>query len=93
MAQVVRDDLGHGLYVTSGGRCPNHPEQAKKKDPNGGDHPKGNGIDVKVNGATRGNVVRAGIDAGFNAIGIANTFVHLGRRPEIPEGHRVMWVY
>lgn len=89
--QVVREDVDHSLSVTSGGRCPNHPDEANRKTP--ADHQLCNGGDVRVNGATRGNVVRAGIDAGCNAIGIAKTFVHLGYREDLPEGHVTMWVY
>ncbi len=90
-AQYVRDDVGHALSVTSGGRCPHHPAEIHRTTP--ADHQKENGIDVKVNGSTRGNVIRAGIDAGCNAIGVAKTFVHLGYRPELPDGHITMWVY
>jgi len=93
MAQKAREILGHSLRVTSGGRCPNHPEQARKANPNGGDHPNCRGLDIAVDGSTRGNVVRAGLDAGFNAIGVAKTFVHWGNREDVPEGYTVMWVY
>jgi len=91
MAQIVREDVGHSLPVNSGGRCPNHPDEIHRTTP--ADHQKGNGIDLGATGLSRGNIVRAGIDAGFNAIGVAKTFVHLGYRPELPEGHVTMWVY
>jgi hypothetical protein len=58
-----------------------------------GDHPKCQGLDVGCNGSTRGNIVNAGIKSGCNAIGVAKTFVHLGYRDELPEGHITMWVY
>lgn len=90
-AQVGREILGHPLTVTSGGRCPNHPSELHRTTP--ADHQKQKGIDVAVNGKTRGNVVDAGIKAGFNAIGVAKTFVHWGYRPELPDGHITMWVY
>jgi len=89
--QLVRFNLGFALSVTSGGRCPYHDEEAHRTTP--ADHQKGNGGDVRVNGSTRGNVVRAGQEAGCNAIGVAKTFVHLGFRPELPKGHITMWVY
>lgn len=89
--QTVRELVDHPLTVTSGGRCPLHPEESHRTTP--ADHQKGQGVDVKVTGATRGNVVAAGIDAGCNAIGVAKTFVHLGHRAELPEGHITMWVY
>ncbi len=90
-AQRGREIVGHSLTVTSGGRCPNHPDEAHRTTP--ADHQKRKGIDISVNGSTRGNIVQAGLDAGFNAIGVAKTFVHWGYRPELPPGHVTMWVY
>ena len=89
--QKVRNIVFHPLTVTSGGRCPYHPNERHRTTP--GDHQKGYGLDVAVTGATRGNVVNAAIEAGCNAIGVAKTFVHLGYRPELPIGHITMWVY
>lgn len=89
--QLTRNILGHPLTVTSGGRCPHHPDEVDRDTP--ADHQKGEGGDVAVNGATRGNVVNAGIKAGCNAIGVAKTFVHLGYRADLPPGHITMWVY
>lgn len=91
MAQLVREGLNYGLTVTSGGRCPNHPDEVHRTTP--ADHQKGKGLDIAVSGATRGNTVRMGLRFGFNAIGIAKTFVHLGHRPDLPEGHVTMWTY
>ena len=90
-AQTGRELYGSGCTVTSGGRCPNHPNEAHRSTP--ADHQKGNGIDIACNGSNRGNIVKAGIDAGFNAIGVAKNFVHWGYRKELPEGHLTMWVY
>lgn len=90
-AQRGRDILKHPLKVNSGGRCPFHPDEAHRTTP--ADHQKGNGIDIAVTGATRGDVVNAGIKAGFNAIGVAKTFVHWGYREDLPDGHVTMWVY
>ena len=89
--QVVRDIVKHGLVVTSGGRCPNHPNEIHRTTP--ADHQNGKGVDVSANGSTRGNIVQAGLKAGFNAIGVAKTFVHLGYRTELPKGHLTMWTY
>jgi hypothetical protein len=89
--QKVRNIVGHPLPVTSGGRCPNHSDELHRTTP--ADHQKQQGCDVGVSGSTRGNVVQAAIEAGCNAIGVAKTFVHLGYRPELPEGHLTMWVY
>ena len=42
--QKIRDDIGHALIVTSGGRCPYHPaEQGKSKS---GDHALCKAVDI-----------------------------------------------
>lgn len=89
--QRVRDIVGHSLIMTSGGRCPYHPDEIHRTTP--ADHQNREGGDVRCNGATRGNIVNAGIAVGCNAIGVAKTFVHLGYRAELPDGHLTMWVY
>lgn len=95
MLQRVRDDYGKSMTINSGGRCPHHPSQRVKKDPNGGDHPNGNGVDIAVSSRQEYDTlaVLAGRH-GFNAIGdgLASGFIHLGRRPE--NGKRVVaWGY
>ena len=89
--QRVRKIVNHPLQVTSGGRCPYHPDEIHRTTP--ADHQRQVGIDIAANGSTRGNVVIAGLYVGCNAIGIANTFVHLGYRAELPKGHTTMWTY
>lgn len=42
--QLVRTDLGRPVVVTSGGRCPNHPNELTKSAP--GDHQKQKAVDV-----------------------------------------------
>jgi hypothetical protein len=89
--QLVRDIVKHPMAVTSGGRCPNHPDEIGRSTP--ADHQKGFGIDIAANGQTRGNIVQAAIFAGCNAIGVGETFVHLGFREKLPYGHITMWSY
>ncbi len=92
MAQVVRDDLNVPMAVTSGGRCPLHPKELHRTIP--ADHQKQQGIDIGcTDTAYRGKLVRAGIKAGFNAIGVAATFIHLGYRPELNPNDLIMWTY
>lgn len=43
--QLIRDDLGHSMVVTSGGRCPCHPDEVKKNEP--GDHQKCKAVDIR----------------------------------------------
>lgn len=89
--QMVRDRVDHPLAVTSGGRCSHHPDEMHRAKP--ADHQKGLGVDVACSGSTRGNIVKAGIESGCNAIGVAKTFVHLGYRESLPKGHLTVWVY
>lgn len=46
-AQLVRDDLGQPMVITSGGRCPNHPNEITKSKP--GDHQRQKAVDVACN--------------------------------------------
>lgn len=45
--QKVRDDLGAPMTVTSGGRCPNHPNEVTKSKP--GDHQLQKAVDIACN--------------------------------------------
>ena len=91
-AQVARDALNRGLRVTSGGRCPHHPNEIHRSKP--ADHQLCQALDIACSGGLqRGELVKAGIDAGFNAIGVAKNFVHWGHRPELKDGEIMMWVY
>ena len=92
MLQDVRWHIKRPMVITSGGRCPNHPNEVNRAIP--ADHQKQQGVDVAiVGGLERGEIVSNGIAAGFNAIGVAKTFIHLGYRPELPEGKVIMWTY
>lgn len=42
--QKIREDIGQPLVITSGGRCPNHPNEVKKPKP--GDHQKQKAVDI-----------------------------------------------
>lgn len=90
--QKARELAGFAFKVTSGGRCPYHPNEIHRTTP--ADHQKFQAVDIAVSGGVmRGAVVNAGIKSGCNAIGVAKTFVHLGYRPELAEGEIVMWTY
>jgi len=88
-AETLRRYLQRPVIVTSGGRCPYHPNEVHRVTP--ADHQKGNALDVTVSGGfERAEIVKLGMQLGFNAIGVAKTFVHLGVRHGQPT---VMWVY
>lgn len=42
--QLIRDDINQSMVITSGGRCPNHPNELKKK--KAGDHQRQYAVDV-----------------------------------------------
>ncbi len=87
--QLVRDDANRPLTVNSGGRCPLHEDELARTTP--ADHQNCVGIDISVSGGIqRAEMVVLGLKHGFNAIGIANTFVHLGYREGEPD---IMWIY
>jgi len=87
--QLVRNDINQPLPVNSGGRCPYHQDEQNRTTP--ADHQLCQVVDVGVSGGhMRGAVVRSALTRGFNAIGIAKTFVHLGYREDCK---LVMWVY
>lgn len=87
--QMIRGEANRPLTITSGGRCPNHPDEVHRTKP--ADHQNCVGVDIKVNnGLERMEIVRLGMKYGATAIGVAKTFVHLGWRKDSPE---VMWTY
>lgn len=87
--QQVRTKLARPLIVKSGGRCKYHTNEVKRSIP--ADHQKCIALDIAVSsGSERGELVKVGIECGFNAIGVAKGFVHLGYREGEP---LVIWVY
>lgn len=90
--QKARDLAGFPFFITSGGRCEHHPNEIHRTTP--ADHQKCQAGDIAVSGGLqRGAVVKAGLESGCNAIGVAKTFIHLGYRPELAPGQIIMWTY
>ncbi|CAL9955307.1 endolysin [Vibrio phage D292] len=87
--QLVRDWIKTPMYLTSGGRCPNHPDEQHRSIP--ADHQKCKGIDVRYGSEEEKNLIMTyGAKAGFNAIAAGKTFVHLGVREQ---EHISTWSY
>ena len=87
--QLIRYEVNRGMLITSGGRCPYHPDEVHRTTP--ADHQNCVALDVKVSGGVqRAEMVNLGIKYGATAIGVAKTFVHLGWRENTS---LVMWVY
>lgn len=77
--QLLRDLCGFPLVITSGYRCPQHPEEAKKEQP--GMHSKGLAVDiVKPQGEKAYTLLKLAIQVGFTGIGVSNKFIHLDIR-------------
>ena len=85
--QLIRSSANRPLIITSGGRCPNHPNERRKPKP--ADHQKCIAVDVRVNdGAERMELVKLALENNATSIGVYDDFVHLGWR----ESKSVMWV-
>lgn len=77
------------FVINSAYRGPEHPLSIKKPTSS---HIKGLAVDIKANDSrTRFIVLKALIEAGFNRIGVAKTFIHVDDdKDKDPE---VVWVY
>ena len=93
MLQLVRDEYGFSMIITSGGRCPYHKNEIHRSEP--ADHQKQLGVDVRITGLVMAmKLVAIGAKHGFNAFGInlKAGFIHMGHRPE--NGSKIsVWEY
>ena len=78
--QLVREDYGQPMKITSGGRCPNHPNELTKKRP--GDHQKQYAVDVYYETVLERNklMVLAGRH-GATRVAADKNFVHIAWTP------------
>ena len=85
--QLIRNDVKRPLIITSGGRCPNHPNEKRKPKP--ADHQKCVAVDIAVNdGFERAELVELAFRVGATSICAYDDFVHIGFR----DGKKTMWV-
>jgi hypothetical protein len=86
---VLRDYIDRPLTVNSGGRCKFHPSELKRSVP--ADHQLGLAVDISVSGgAERFEVVKLALELGYNRVGIATNFIHLGYKKGEPS---MIWSY
>jgi uncharacterized protein YcbK (DUF882 family) len=76
---VIREQCGFPLPVTSGYRCPKHPVEARKRAP--GAHSRGLGVDIGVGGERAHRLLEVALAQGVPRIGIQQKgegrFIHL----------------
>ena len=72
----MRDRLNRPMTITSGYRCREHPEEAKKALP--GAHNQGTAADIAVSGGSeRFEIISIALEVGMLGLGVANSFVHV----------------
>lgn len=78
--QLIRNDIGEPMLITSGGRCPNHPNEVSKAVP--GDHQRCYGVDVFYRDELHRNklMVLAGRH-GATRVAVGGSFVHMAWTP------------
>ena len=78
--QLIRDDYGLPMLVTSGGRCPYHFKEVHKR--KAGDHQKGYAVDIAYSGELQRNklLVLAG-RYGATRVAVGRAFIHMSWMP------------
>ena len=90
MLNRTRELAGIPMGVNSGPRCPEY--NIRIGGAKYSEHVEGKGADIKcTNSRSRMLLVQAALQAGFNRIGIAKKFIHLGCSES--NDQLVMWVY
>lgn len=86
----ARHIAGISFKITSGYRTKEHNEKVGGV-PNSS-HTKGHAADIAAtSGSERWIIIDSLIKAGFNRIGVANTFIHVDNDPDKPAN--VLWTY
>lgn len=75
MLQMLREEYGKPMKITSGYRSPNHSIEKRKAKP--GTHAHGIAADIYCTGPDKFRLVKLAINAGFTGIGVASNFIHL----------------
>jgi len=93
--QLARTLAKIKFTITSGCRCPMHNKMeggSYNSDHIATETIQCEGADIKCNNSNdRFKIIKAGLEAGFNRIGIAKTFIHLGMSEINPQ--EVIWLY
>lgn len=90
MLEIAREIADIPFVINSGYRTSEHNLSVGGKKNSA--HTRGYAFDIKVtNGIERMKVVNSLMQAGFNRIGIARTFIHGDNDPSLPQN--VIWTY
>ncbi|WP_375750947.1 D-Ala-D-Ala carboxypeptidase family metallohydrolase [Vibrio sp. HN007] len=94
--QDLRYDLDFPFVVTSGYRCPKHPEAMKKDEP--GAHGHGQAVDIAVSGSRALSMICAAPVYFFTGVGVKqkgkSRFIHLDDMEAAPSRPRPwIWSY
>lgn len=89
-AQLMRDDIGQSLIITSGARCPFHPDE-QGREAGSGDHQKRRTLDFKCDNQELETKIKV-LAGRYGATRVAGTykdgFVHVSwtptRRKDVP---------
>lgn len=92
--QAIRDELGHGLVISSGYRCPDHNDRVSRTGPNG-PHTKG-AVDLALLGGEALQALGVALSRGVTGVGInqkgSGRFIHLDRL-ENDDGCPRAWIW
>jgi len=95
MLEAAREIYGQPMRITSGFRTENYNEELKKrgyKASSKSSHLKGLAADIECTNSTdRYNLLDSLIKAGFNRIGIADTFIHVDN--DLDKAPFLIWTY
>ena len=87
--QAARSTADRAFMITSGYRCPQHPESVKRPTSS---HTIGRAADIATaDSRSRHVVVRALLRSGFTRIGIGKDFIHVDDDPD--KATHVIWDY
>ena len=90
MLDDVRDKFDKPIHINSGFRTPQHNEDVGGKE--NSSHLKGLAVDIACTNSTdRFDLINCLLEAGFNRIGIAKTFIHADI--DLDKAQGVMWTY